>query len=105
MKASELLLQSAEPFDKACMIVKEMEEKLSKRIFRVQWYNSDGYGIWGHTTVVVQATSEEEAEEKAKSKIAESINGSVLDHLSQYESKTIEDITNKEILWIAIEAL
>jgi len=27
-KASELLLQSAEPFDKACVIVKGLEEKL-----------------------------------------------------------------------------
>ena len=30
MKASELLLQSAEPFDKACMMVREMELEIDR---------------------------------------------------------------------------
>jgi len=104
MKASELLLQSAEPFDKACMIVREMEAKMQKKIYRVLWYNSDGYGIMGSTSVVVQAESANEASILAKEHLMKFLND-VENHLRQYESAEVEDISDKTILSVDISTI
>lgn len=42
-KASELLLQSAEPFDKACVLVKEMEDELDSLRSILSKQNCDTY--------------------------------------------------------------
>lgn len=76
-----------------------------KNIYRVEWYNEDDYGIMGHTTVIVQAESETKAEEVAINAILKSINGDVLEHLSQYERKKIIDVTDKEVLHIDMEVI
>lgn len=75
-----------------------------KKIFKVLWYNSDGYGIMGHTTVVIQAETPEEATEKAKIHLTQFLN-SVEEHLKGYEGFEVEDISDKEILSTNISAM
>lgn len=68
-----------------------------KKIFKVQWYNSDGYGIMDNTAVVVQAENSEEAAALAREHLTQLIND-IDTFLEKYEHVDVEDITYQPVL-------